>query len=121
MKIVNMSAICALVFLIGGRVPLAAPGQEYTFRPGDPTQAKVWIQNTPLSVDVRNMPSLTLSPSTVVQTKAVSQPWAYRTIAVAAGRDVAAALVDAGAQGWETTGLQFPASDGIVVLLKRPL
>jgi len=119
MKIVKVSAICSVVLLIGGRVPLAAPGQEYTSRPGDPTQAKVWIQNTPLGVEIQNTPSVTMSASTVIQTKLVRQAWEYQTMTVAV-LGVARELSRRGEEGWEATGLQFQGPNGIEVVFKRP-
>ncbi len=118
MTIVKVSAICGLVLLIGGGVPLAAPGQTYTARPGDPTPPFVWIQNTPLSVEVRNTPAVTLSTSTVIQAKRVGQAWDYQTVLVT-GSDLTA-LSRAGADGWEATGIQFPERNAVQLLLKRP-
>jgi hypothetical protein len=36
------------------------------------------------------------------------------------GSEYAAALMAAGSDGWETTGLSWPGADGTLVLLKRP-
>ena len=38
----------------------------------------------------------------------------------ACGADAARGLAGAGADGWETTGLSWPATDGTLVLLKKP-
>ena len=116
----RMFVVCGVALMIGGRVPLAAPGQEYTGRPGDPTQAKVWIQNTPLSVEVRGTPTVTLNASTMIQAKLVRQVWEYRTITVGSGQDTEGTLSTAGMEGWETTGLQMPVANGISLVFKRP-
>jgi hypothetical protein len=122
---------------------VAAPVQD---RPGQPTQAKVWVENrgpferipvslqevstdmtlrvqvvgTP-SMQIVGTPAVTLAAGTVVQTRtAANQQWEYQTILVGSAADPAAALRQAGSQGWETTGLQFPAAGGALVLLKKP-
>ena len=112
---------------------MAAPQQ----RPGEPTQAKVWVQNReaaeriPVSLrevggdvvlrtQVTAMPVLTLSPGTVVTTRAAVQPWDYRSLVIPSGADPAAVLRAPGGEGWETTGLMFPVSGGTQVLLKKP-
>jgi len=107
-------------------------------RPGEPTQARVWVQNRqmderiPVSVreigqdvvlrtQVASLPQLTLAPGTVVPTRFAPQAWEYRSVVVPTGSDPAAALRAAGAEGWETTGVIFPATGGgSSVLLKRP-
>ena len=118
----------AISLLTTGSMMVAAPGQDYTGRPGDPTQAKVWIQNTPLSVEIQNVPrvevsgvpTVTLSAGTVVQAKLARQFWEYRVITIASPQDAATALGTPGADGWETTGIQFPPSaSGTSLLLKR--
>jgi hypothetical protein len=115
---------------------LAAPGQT-TARPGEMTQARVFIENRgndeaipvslenlgnvtrPLSVEVSGTPAVTLTPTTVVRTALARQPWEYRVLTVAGGAAEDAALRQAGSDGWEAVGLQ-PATSGFVVLLKRP-
>lgn len=106
-------------------------------RPGEPTQARVWVENRqmderiPVSVreigqdiivrtQVASVPPITLAAGTVVPARFTSQVWEYRSVLVPTGGDPAAALRAAGAEGWETAGVILPAVGGSNVLLKRP-
>ena len=106
-------------------------------RPGEPTQARVWVENRqmderiPVSVreigqdvvvrtQIASMPPITLAAGTVVPARSTPQVWEYRSVLVPTGGDPAAALRAAGADGWETTGVILPAVGGSNVLLKRP-
>lgn len=117
-------------------VALAAVGQEGTRVPGELTQAKVWIQNRgsgeavpvsilqpasePLAVRIAGIPTVTASPSTLVQTRVARQRWEYREVS-AAGQDLTGVLNGAGAEGWEAVD-SWPGSAGqTVVLMKRPM
>lgn len=120
MKIALMWLLFATSIVTAGSIMLAAPGQDYTGRPGDPTLAKVWIQNTPLSVEISGTPAVTLSGSTIVQARLARQIWEYRVVTVAKDQDAAATMAGVGAEGWEATGVQFPMASGTSLLLKRP-
>jgi hypothetical protein len=106
-------------------------------RPGEPTQARVWIENRqmderiPVSVreigqdvvvrtQVASVPPITLAAGAVVATRFTPQVWEYRSVLVPTGGDPAAALRAAGAEGWETTGVILAAVGGSNVVLKRP-
>lgn len=106
-------------------------------RPGEPTQARVWVQNRqmderiPVSLrevgqdvvvrtQVASVPPITLAAGTVVPTRLAPQVWEYRSVVIPTGADPAAALRAAGTEGWETTGVVLPAAGGSNVLLKRP-
>jgi len=106
-------------------------------RPGEPTQAHVWVENRqmheriPVSVreigqdvvvrtQVASVPPITLAAGTIVPARFTPQVWEYRSVLVPTGGDPAAALRAAGAEGWETTGVMLPATGGSNVLLKRP-
>ena len=106
-------------------------------RPGEPTQARVWVENRqmderiPVSVreigqevvlrtQVASIPPVTLAAGTVVPARFTPQVWEYRAVLVPTGGDPAAALRAAGAEGWEATGAILPAVGGSNVLLKRP-
>ena len=110
-----------------------AHGQD---RPGQISPAKVWVENrgrgeavpvvihevattAPIGVQVIGTPTVAIAPATVLQTRPVRQAWDYRTIDLASGQDVATVLSRAGADGWETTGLQFANPAGTSVVLKR--
>ena len=57
----------------------------------------------------------------IVRTRRAPDAWDYQTIVVPASQQAAAALADAGREGWEVTGVQFPAANNsLVLLLKRP-
>jgi len=108
-----------------GGVILAARGytnQQATLRPGDPTQPRVWIENTPLRVELTGTPGVTLSPDTTVQVRVARQAWEYRVISIPAGQaPTGQQLAAAGADGWEAFGIPFQTSDGVSLLLKRPV
>jgi hypothetical protein len=120
-------AIGAASALALGAIIGAAPPQD---RPGIVGRADVWIRNEgrnqavpvsiqewtagdrPVTVRIAGVPE--------VHARMLEQQWAYRTITVAAGADIAAALFEAGAQGWEAVGIQPAAQNATLVLLKHP-
>jgi hypothetical protein len=122
--------------LIAGTAILAAPDQ--TARPGQMTDARVWIQNrgrseavpidlrdvnleAPLRVQVMNAEA-PISNSNAVQVREVRRQWDYETMPIAADAiGTLPALLNArGANGWETTGIAFSTAAGTTLLLKRP-
>jgi hypothetical protein len=128
------TTILAAALITGGSAMLAAPDQT-TARPGDPTEARVWIQNrgrteaipvdlrdvnvdAPLRVQVMN--GDTSRPAPVVPVRSTLNPWEYRIVTVKVPDDAARILNPEGQVGWETTGIAWPAADGTRVLLKRP-
>jgi len=121
MKIALGAVLVGNVLALAGSAAIA-PGsraQEVTARPGDPTTARVWIQNAPLPVDVRTLPPLTFNASNMLQAHLVRQSWEYKTVSVARGEDAVGVIERAG-DGWEVTGVQFATPDGTSILLKRP-
>lgn len=126
--------VCAGIVIVCGVVAVGASAQEWTAQPA-PTQARVWVQNrgqseavpvmvvpsaAPLPVQVGGTVLVATPPGGQVQTRASRQVWEYRGVHVAAGQDPVAALVAAGQDGWETTGLVFPGAGHTVVVMKRP-
>jgi len=115
--------------LVAGSV-ITAPAQRY---PGQPTDAKVWIQNrakteaipisvqdisvdTPLNVRVAG-----LTPVQVVGgVELKRQRWEYQTVLIRPGQDIAAELNRAGSDSWETTSWHTQDSSGILFVMKRP-
>jgi hypothetical protein len=137
-----LAAFGGIVLTAGGAM-LATPGtksragREGQDRPGQITQAKVWIENrgrseavpvilqdvmtpTPIGVQVTGTPTVAIAPATIVQARLVRQPWEYRTVNIPAGQDAANLLSAAGADGWEATGIQLSNPSGGAVVLKRP-
>ena len=105
---------------------VGARGQA-TVRPGEPTQARVWIENRApgeaIPVVVQSVPSplrVQLDPATVVLTSASRQIWEYRSIPLASGADPARGLAAVGAEGWEAVGVLQSGAAGTTVLMKRP-
>ena len=127
--------LCGISLLMAGNAMLAAPGQD---RPGQPTQARVWIENrgsgqavpvsiendslnTPLRVQVTGSPAVTVGGSIVLPTRVVRQAWEYQVLSVPFGQNPTALLEPLGLQGWEVTGSQLASADGgTLLLLKRP-
>jgi hypothetical protein len=114
--------------LAAGTAMLAAPGsggsanQRGTDRPGYPTQAHVWIDNSPLPVALTGAATVTLSDKATVQARLARQAWEYRVISVPAGQPATGQqLTAAGLDGWEAIGGPFQTSDGVSLLLKRPV
>src|SRR5262245_15396094 len=128
-------AVVSLSALVAGSRMLAAPGQA-TARPGDPTQARVFIENRssseaipvtlenfgdakPLKVDVWGTPTVTVAPTTTVRVAATRQLWEYRLLTLPGGPDAESALRQAGNENWEAVSMQ-QGPGGLVVLMKRP-
>jgi hypothetical protein len=126
-----VTVVVSVGVLLGGSM-LAAPGQT---QPGQMTQARVWVMNSgrteavpvvlrdaaldkALRVQVTNGESG--SGTTALRVQLVPSVWDYRSLTIKASEDAARALSQAGAEGWETTGIAWPASDGTTLLLKRP-
>jgi hypothetical protein len=131
MKSALACVLSAAVVLVAASAILAGqdrPGD----RPGTIWPAKVWVQNrdrteaVPVSildiaqVDVIGMPAVTITPSTVIQSRLVRQTWEYTVVIVPKGSDPVLALSRSGQDGWEATGIQFPTGDGASLLMKRP-
>src|SRR4051812_9222568 len=92
------TAVSACVLFAGGI--LVASGQDATLRPGEPTQARVWVQNrrgdeavpvaivqgnsadTAVRVQVAGVPTVTTAPGSLVQARLVRQLWEYREVRV---------------------------------------
>ena len=136
MRTVAMSVLAATLVAVVTTMG-AAPDQ--TTRPGDMTDAKVWVQNRsraeaipvnlrvadlemPLRVLVSNAES---NPHAVkvagpVRAQAQRQEWEYETVAIVPDSSLQA-LKSLGVGGWETTGIAWPSAQGtMTLLLKRP-
>lgn len=114
---------------------VGALAQSGTPQPGQPTQAKVWIQNrapseavpvaiervspaaSPLRVHVDGVSVVTLDPSSVVRVRPSPAVWEYEILPLDAG-DPATILNAAGADGWEVSGV-LPHASGVQFVMKR--
>jgi hypothetical protein len=126
-------ALVAAVLIVAGAV-FAASAQDRTALPGQPTQARVWIQNrgqdeavpvsivtsTPVRVEVAGPSVVTTGPESVVTARAARQVWEYREVRSVAGQDLVVALTAAGQDGWEATGMAFQSAGQTVAIVKRP-
>jgi hypothetical protein len=135
MRTIAMSLLAAAL-VAAGTTMRAAPDQ--TARPGDMTEARLWIQNrtradaiavnlraadieTPLRVLVSNAES---NPHSVkvagpVRVQAQRQEWEYETVVIVPDSSLQP-LKTLGAAGWETTGINWLSPQGTMLLLKRP-
>ena len=137
MRTIAMSLL-AVALVAAGTTMRAAPDQ--TARPGDMTEARLWIQNrsradaiavnlraadieTPLRVQVANTDS---NPHSVkvtgsIRTQPLRQEWDYDTVVIVPDTNPMQALKPLGLSGWETTGVSWTNAQGaITLLLKRP-
>lgn len=136
MRIIAMSLLAAALVAVGTTMR-AAPDQ--TARPGDMTEARVWIQNrtradaiavnlraadveTPLRVQVTNADSNphTVKVSGAIRTQPLRQEWDYDTVVIGPESNLLQALKPLGLAGWETTGISWTNGQGTTLLLKRP-
>lgn len=135
MRTIVLVVALACTLVIGSSASVAAPGQT-TARPGEMTQARVWVQNrsrseavavdlrdvnldVPLRVVIVNADS-SLGLTRPVQARMVRQTWEYQSVKLRPGEDPVQALASHGASGWEATGIVFAGTDGPTILLKRP-
>jgi hypothetical protein len=132
-RILSFSVVACLL-VAGGAAAIARSPQDSTSLPGQPTQARVWIQNrgeaeaipvsiheaAVLRVELAGVPTVTVAPGTALQARAVRQQWEYRALRLVASQNSDAALNAAGDDGWETTGIAIPDQAATVVIMKRP-
>ena len=126
--------LVAAVLLVAG-VGFAASAQDRTAQPGQPTQARVWIENrdeaeaVPVSIIRSNVPVpvqvagpsvVTTGPESLVTARLARQVWEYREVRVAASQDLVGALTSAGQDGWEATGIAFQSGGQTTIIVKRP-
>src|SRR5262245_1467626 len=122
------------VIVAAGAATLAAPQT----RPGEPTKPSVWVENRgineavpttieamsdaarPLRVEIVGSPAVTMSPTAVIQTRAVRQVWEHRLLTLQPGQDLAAVIAKIENDNWEAVGFQATAQGLTAVLLKRP-
>ena len=119
------SVMLIAVILAAGGIGLIARGQS-TARPGESTQARVWIENrnpndaVPVVVEnVATPVTAHLDSTSTVQTVAGRQIWQYRTWPLP--KDAAGETLNTfGADGWEAVGVLQSGPMGVTILFKRP-
>ena len=120
-----MIAVVVALGAVAGAAGLAARGQS-TQRPGEPTLARVWVENraagdaVPVIVESIATPVTThLDSTSTVQTVAARQVWQYHsvTLPVAAAGET---LNSVGMEGWEAVAVLQSNTAGATVLFKRP-
>lgn len=123
-----------LVLLLPAAASLVWARQVQPNVPGMPTRAEVTVVNTgtdPIPVilsaaggaqpvTIVGAPAVALAADATVGTRAVRQPWEYRTVDVVPDGDVAGALDEAGKEGWEAVGVMSAGGGASRILLKRP-
>jgi hypothetical protein len=107
---------------------MAFVAAQSTLRPGDPTQARVWIENrapneaVPVAVEridaTSNVRLAAIDPQVLIRVS-TRQEWEYRSMEVTPG-EAAQQLKAVGLQGWEAVGVLQSGSNGPTLLLKRP-
>ncbi len=121
---------------IAAGVLVAAQAQELPVpenRPGYPTTARTYILNrtaeeaVPVQlklggdvqpVEIAGTPTVQLAPAATVAARSARQLWEYRVVEMSS--DIAQALNEAGAEGWEAIGTVGTGGARSGVLLKRP-
>jgi hypothetical protein len=124
---------CAVAAGAAGMRSVSA--QDSTAQPGQPTRARVWVENRgageavpitiqgaegALQVEVTGLTSVSIDAASVAATRAVRQTWEYRDVRVPAGQDTAPALNNAGMEGWEAAGVAATSGGATVIVMKRP-
>ena len=135
MRLFLISVLTAAALVTYRSAMLAAPGQG-TQRPGEMTQARVWIENrdpheaipVAIAAVARDVPPLRVqvvngdtpaSPAPVLVREA-PRTWEYKTIDVPSNVNPVSALNREGLAGWETSGVTLPFGNQTMLLLKRP-
>ncbi len=125
----STAVVAASVAAFAG-MALVAHGQS-TVRPGEPTQARVWIENRAPNEAI---PVIVQPPATPVRVqidqsnanpgpvpiRATRQQWEYRSAQLQAAADGAVLTNPLGNEGWEAVGVLQSGATGATVLLKRP-
>lgn len=120
------SMLVVLVLAAAGGMAFVAA--QSTLRPGDPTQARVWVENrapneaVPVAVEridaTSNVRLAAIDPQVLIRVS-TRQEWEYRSMAVTPD-EAAQQLKAVGLQGWEAVGVLQSGSNGPTLLLKRP-
>ena len=122
----TMKAAAAATAIVAlGGIALLARGQS-TARPGEPTLARVWVENRapsdalPVIVESIATPVTThLDTTSTVQTVTGRQMWEYRTVPLSNAAN-GTSLSAVGMEGWEAVGVVQSGSNGATILFKRP-
>lgn len=130
MNLAMIGLVSSLLLYSVASTQVAAPGQVN--RPGEISPPNVWVQNRnpdeAIPVSIVNagqvlrvqVTGMSGRQDDLLPTISVRQTWEYTQVKIPANQDAATTLNTAGADGWETTGLQLPTSGGTMIVLKRP-
>ena len=122
----SMFGAAVVVAVVAAVVAVAA---QAPIRPGEMTQARVWVQNRPdepvpvvveRTAETSRVNLVAIDPYVTLPTRAAVQRWSYMSIAIASNAVPEAALQRAGNEGWEAVGILQSGPTGLTVLLKRP-
>ena len=126
MSQIMKSVVFVAVILAAGGIAVVARGQS-TARPGESTQARVWIENrnpndaVPVVVENVAAPiTAHLDSTSTVQTVAGRQTWQYHSELLAPGAPITV-FDRAGNDGWEAVGVLQSGPMGVTILFKRPV
>jgi hypothetical protein len=134
MRKTAITAACAAAIFVAAAATIAA---LQTAQPGQMTQARMWVENRgrseavpvdlrdvnldkPLRVQVMNGELGSGDVAMPLQVRTARQNWEYETVAIPAGKDVAALLNARGTAGWEAVGTLSVTEGTTTILLKRP-
>lgn len=131
MRVVLITLLSGWVLASVGATVVAAPEQGP--RPGEISPPNVWVQNRrpdeAIPVNLLNgdqvlrvavMGTALTQVENIVSTRSARQAWEYTQIRVGANDNAAAVLNSAGADGWETSGVQLSAAGATIIVMKRP-
>lgn len=115
--------VLVLAVVTAGAVALYARGQ--TQRPGDMTQARVWVENRgrgqAVPVVVENLPaSVRVDDSPPIHVVTGRQQWDYRSVQLQAAANADVFNNPLGTEGWEAVGVIQASASGATILFKRP-
>ncbi len=125
-RLPSLSFWSLLAVAAGTAVIVAAQSQaQAPSRPGEMTQARVWVENrsraeaVPVLIQNDAVP-VRVDPANPLIAARARQAWEYRSVPLPADADPARALERAGTEGWEAVAVLPSSNGGATALLKRP-
>ena len=124
-KRISAMALFVTVASVAATAIVVARGQA-TSRPGEPTQAHVFVDNrspsdaVPVVVEALPAPiTVRLDSQTAIRTVHAPQNWEYRTVQLSNPSN-GSSLGAVGSDGWEAVGIVQTGPNGVTILFKRP-